>query len=161
MTHPPSENSNPPNPNTRREFLKTGTVAATAGLFVSGSTSAQENNNAMPPATAAKSDTGGPQVSETPKEFQEFSRYKPSYGGPPGSDTYLGKLVPGLRKSGLAPVPFEAPDTPKLPFKIVNGWKEFHLIAEPLTHEFAHGVGADACAPDPGAGAEILLRWLE
>lgn len=32
------------------------------------------------------------------------------------------------------------PDGVTLPHKIVDGWKIFHLIAEPVQHEFAHGL---------------------
>ena len=122
------------NPNTRREFLKTGTAAAAASLLTAGVTKAQEE-----PKPAVAQESGEANKAENNNEFEEFSRYKPSYGGPPGSDNYLGKLVPGLRKSGLEPVPFEAPDLTKLPYKMVNGWKEFHLIAEPVVRELLPG----------------------
>ncbi len=68
-------------------------------------------------------------VSTVNSDFTEFSRYRPSFGGPPGNPNYLGKMVPGLRTPGQAPVPVIAPDTPKLPFRMVNGVKEFHLVA--------------------------------
>ena len=132
-------------PNTRREFIKSGTVAA-AGLVAGASAGQAQTGPSLPDSQESASPTSAEQaditknfVSQTPKEFQEFSRYKPSYGGPPGSDTYLGKLVPGLRKSGLEPVPVTTPDLPKLPYKMVNGWKEFHLVAEPVVREFLPG----------------------
>lgn len=40
--------------------------------------------------------------------------------------------------------PFETPDLPKLPYKIVDGWKEFHLIAEPVRTEILPGRFLDA-----------------
>ena len=50
-----------------------------------------------------------------------------------GSAKDRGKLMPGFREAGLAPVPVEVPDgPPKLPWKMVDGVKEFHLIAEPV-----------------------------
>lgn len=52
---------------------------------------------------------------------------------------YLGKLVPGLRESGLAPVPVTTVDGVDLPWKMVNGVKEFDLIVEPVTREFLPG----------------------
>ena len=71
--------SNSPS-NTRREFIKSGTAAA-AGLIAGASTSqAQQgptltdSHESTSPMSAAKSDTGNEFVSETPKEFQEFSR---------------------------------------------------------------------------------------
>lgn len=36
-------------------------------------------------------------------------------------------------------LPVHTPDLPKLPFKMVDGWKEFHLIAEPVRTELVPG----------------------
>jgi hypothetical protein len=36
-------------------------------------------------------------------------------------------------------VPIETPDVPKLPGKMVDGVKEFHLIAEPVRAQFVPG----------------------
>lgn len=47
-----------------------------------------------------------------------------------------GKLTPGRRKSGEPPVPVEHPDIGKLPWKLVNGAKEFHLYARHMKCEF-------------------------
>ena len=88
--------------------------------------------------TAAASAKATP-APEPAGDFTTFSRYKPSYGGPPDSDSYLGKLMPGLRAAGLPPVPVTALDTPKLPFKMVNGVKEFELHCTPVTREFLPG----------------------
>lgn len=120
-------------PNTRREFLKYGTAAG-VGMFAGHTAQAQNETTSTPgqPAEAAK-------PSEMPKEFQDFSRYKPSFGGAPDSDHYLGKLVPGLRKSGLEPVLFECPDLGKIPWKMVNGVKEFHITCEPVVRELLPG----------------------
>jgi FtsP/CotA-like multicopper oxidase with cupredoxin domain len=41
-------------------------------------------------------------------------------------------------------VPIETPDLPKLPFKMVDGWKEFHLVAEPVRFEIVPGRYVDA-----------------
>ncbi|MCA8965216.1 MAG: copper oxidase [Planctomycetes bacterium] len=49
-------------------------------------------------------------------------------------------LPPGL--PGVDYRPVEAPDMDKLPWKIVNGRKVFHLVAEPVEHEFAPGMRA-------------------
>jgi len=43
-----------------------------------------------------------------------------------------------------ASVPVETPDAPKLPFKLVNGVKEFRLISEPVHTEFMPGRVVDA-----------------
>ena len=47
-------------------------------------------------------------------------------------------------KLPVAGVPVEVPDLPKLPFKMVDGVKEFHLIAEPVRREFMPGRLVDA-----------------
>ncbi|WP_454062467.1 multicopper oxidase domain-containing protein [Candidatus Nitrospira salsa] len=72
-------------------------------------------------------------------EFSQYSRFHPSYGGPPNSDQFLGKLVPGFRKSGLEPVLVETPDLEKVPWKMVNGAKEFMLRCTPVKQEFLPG----------------------
>jgi FtsP/CotA-like multicopper oxidase with cupredoxin domain len=61
-----------------------------------------------------------------------------------GSANDRGKLTPGFQDAGLAPVPVEVPDgPPKLPWKMVNGAKEFHLTAETLKHEVLPDVWID------------------
>ena len=61
-----------------------------------------------------------------------------------GSAKDRGKLMPGFRAAGLPPVPVEVPDgPPKLPWKMVDGAKEFHLIAEPLKSEVLPDVWID------------------
>lgn len=112
---------------TRRSFLSLGTAVA-AGSAVLGATSAQAKANGR---TAGNDG------------FSNFSRYKPSFGGPPQSDHYLGKMMPGLRASGLPPVPVIAPDINKLEWKLVNGVKEFHLVAMPVKREFLPGLEMD------------------
>lgn len=103
----------------RRDFLAMG-GAGVAGAAL-GTASAAD-----PPPPAAG-------------EFAAFSRWKPSFGGPPAADHYLGKLVPGLRAAGLAPVPVEMPDLPTLPHKVVNGVKEYELRCTAVKREFLPG----------------------
>jgi manganese oxidase len=57
-----------------------------------------------------------------------------------------GKSLPASEtpKVPVAGVPVEVPDLPKLPFKMVDGVKEFHLIAEPVRTEFMPGRLVDA-----------------
>jgi FtsP/CotA-like multicopper oxidase with cupredoxin domain len=107
---------------TRRDFLATGSVVG-LGALVSSGTSADAKG-------APRSGAAG---------FNTFSRYKPSFGGPPESDQYLGKLVPGLRGSGLPPVPVQAPDLKKMPWKMVNGAKEFHIHCQAVKQEMLPG----------------------
>lgn len=65
----------------------------------------------------------------------DFPRDRPGVGGPVGSDTDRGKLVPGYRDRTLPPLPVVTPDLPDLPFKMVDGFKEFHLYAEVVKRE--------------------------
>lgn len=51
-------------------------------------------------------------------------------------------------------IPVETPDLPKLPFKMVDGWKEFHLIAEVVETELVpgrkmHAWGFNGTVPGP------------
>jgi hypothetical protein len=64
-----------------------------------------------------------------------YPRDHPGSGGPVGSPGDRGKLVPGLRKPGLPPVPVETPDVARLPWILRDGAKEFHLIAMPVKRE--------------------------
>lgn len=48
------------------------------------------------------------------------------------------RCKPGLPGVDYAPV--EAPNMAKLPFTVVDGRKVFHLVAEPVDHEFAPGM---------------------
>ncbi|MCE9525607.1 MAG: multicopper oxidase domain-containing protein, partial [Planctomycetales bacterium] len=61
-----------------------------------------------------------------------------------GSAKDRGKLMPGFRADGLAPVPVEVPDgPPKLAWKMVDGVKEFRLTAEHLKQEVLPNVWID------------------
>jgi len=68
-----------------------------------------------------------------------FSRFKPSRGNNPDSDYYLGKRMPGFRSVEAGPAAFLTPDLEKLPWKLVNGAKEFHLIPMAVQREFLPG----------------------
>lgn len=117
-----------PAENTRRDFLRLGT-AATAGAVLSEQLG-QADDIADAPADG-----------EQP--FESYSRYRPSFGGPPDSDHYLGKLVPGFRAAGMAPVPVQMPDLRALPHTMVNGVKEFHLRCTHVKREFLPGYPMD------------------
>jgi FtsP/CotA-like multicopper oxidase with cupredoxin domain len=96
----------------RRTFLQGGTLA-TAG-FVAGHAAegAQEHQHGH----------GGH------GEPGDYPRDRPGCGGPVGSPTDRGRLVPGLIKAGEPPVRVIVPDLPeRLPWKMVGGAKEFHL----------------------------------
>ncbi len=53
--------------------------------------------------------------------------------------TYTGDgLAPGQPDADYTPA--VSPNNPKLPWKVVDGAKVFHLVAEPVEHEFAPGL---------------------
>src|SRR5262245_37182257 len=56
--------------------------------------------------------------------------------------TSTGKTEP-FNPGGLGYRPVITPNGLTLPWKIVNGVKVFHLVAEPVTHEFAPGLVAE------------------
>ena len=81
-----------------------------------------------------------------------------------GSGLLLGGLLPNLSKPALADqtdLPPRFPHTPvhtpngwSLPYRLVDGVKEFHLVAEQFEHEFAPGSratvwGYNGCTPGP------------
>jgi manganese oxidase len=108
---------------TRRDFLRGGTVTA-AGL-VAGSAAADTSKKDQQP------------------DAKDYPRDRPGPGGPPGSPTDRGKLVPGFRAAGLPPVPVVTPDLQKLPFTIKEGVKEFRLHAAHTRREFLPGSWID------------------
>ena len=149
----------------RRKFLFAGAVAS-GGLLATGSLSAQEKKDAH----AGHGDMKMPQPADAPKKTDdgqmqmemtmgtEYPRTQPGIGGPVGSPTDRGKLVPGYRDPTLPPVPIYAPDLKKLPWKEVNGAKEFHLSAEPVRREILPGVWMDTYGYNgdmPGPTIEI------
>ena len=109
---------NPPDAN-RRDFLRNGTLAA-AGIVATGAAADAQEKAKEPDGHDYPRDHAGP-------------------GGPVGSPTDRGKLVPGLRGAMESPVLVETPDLPQLPFQMVNGIKEFHLTAEPVKRELLPG----------------------
>lgn len=136
---------------TRRDFMTAGTAIGLGSILAGASESEAQAMNAS---------TG---------EFNKFSRWRPSFGGPPGSDHYLGKLVPGLRSAGLPPVPVEAPDLPKLTWRTIGGVKEFQLNCMAVKQEFLPGIfmnvfGFNGSMPGPtieatqGERVRIVVR---
>jgi FtsP/CotA-like multicopper oxidase with cupredoxin domain len=104
----------------RRNFLLGGT--ALAGGLLANPAAAQGQR----PAAAGSG-------------VEDYPRDHAGPGGPLGSPSDRGKLVPGRRSPGLAPVPVETPDLPKLPHKLIDGVKEFHLHAQPVRRELLPG----------------------
>lgn len=62
--------------------------------------------------------------------------------------------VPAAQKKPAFNLPVETPDLPKLPHKMVDGWKEFHLVAEVVQTELVpgramHAWGFNGSVPGP------------
>lgn len=110
----------------RRNFLRKSS-AATAGLLAAGTVqvaSAQEHTRHE---HQAGTDSQGPKG--------EFPRTHAGPGGPLGSAADRGKLVSGYRSATDPPVGVVMPDLEKLPWRVKNGAKEFHLTAEHVRRE--------------------------
>lgn len=112
----------------RRKFLTTG-VAATTGLWAAQSVSAGEN-----PAGTHRIPRSGP------GNLDDYPRDHPGAGGPVGSSTDRGKLVPGLRSPELPPVEVTTPDLIKLNGTLIDRVREFHLRATPVRRELLPGI---------------------
>ncbi len=133
----------------RRNFLKTSALAASGalygGLVGNQSAAAQDHAHKIPEMQQGNklpAPLGDPNAGKhlgDPEEYDGYSRFKPTRGNDPDSDYYLGKLMPGFRSSDAGPAPFEAPDLGKLPWKMVNGVKEFHLVPMAVEREFLPG----------------------
>ncbi|WP_228030228.1 multicopper oxidase family protein [Gimesia benthica] len=119
-------------PHDRRNFLAQG-AAATAGLFATRSVLGQQNDSfaTTEQQNADQSNDGYP-------------RLHPGLGGPIGSATDRGKLVPGLGKTGEPPVGIIAPDLKTTSGKVIDGVREFHLHAMPVRREVLPGIWMDA-----------------
>lgn len=117
----------------RRGFLRKGTAAAAGSIGLAASQA--EAQERPPGADAPKG--------EVPAPFDEYSRFRSSYGGPPGSDRFFGKLVPGRRGSDRPPVPFEMPNVETLPWRMVDGVKEYRIACEHVRRELLPGYWMD------------------
>jgi FtsP/CotA-like multicopper oxidase with cupredoxin domain len=113
------------NKQTNRRVFLAGSSMAAGALFVAGSEAG---------ADVQQAPSSQDHVSES-----DYPRDHAGPGGPVGSPSDRGKLVPGIRSIGEPPVPVETPDLPKLPFKEVDGVKEFHLHAQPVRRELLPG----------------------
>src|ERR1700726_2051729 len=86
---------------------------------------------------------------------KDYPRLQAGPGGPVGSPTDRGKLVPGFRAATEPPVLVETPDLPNnLPWKMVKGAKEFHPHAQPvkrelLPNDFMNHWGYNGTMPGP------------
>ncbi len=144
----------------RRKFLVSGATLAGAGLLA-GSVTAQDQEHRHREAKRTGSQDDAHQQHEHMQHGQmdgSYPRMQPGVGGPVGSATDRGKLVPGLRDASLGPVPIHAPDLKKLEPQLVDGVKEFHLTAEPVRRELLPGLWMDTYGYNgdmPGPTIEI------
>jgi hypothetical protein len=103
---------------TRRKMMLSGAATLAGGTLLQGlqTAGAQPNvNEPDRPREGTAADTGKPSVDQTPLP-----------PGEPGKDY----------------TPVTTPNGVTLPFKVVDGVKVFHLIAEEFEHEFAPGLKA-------------------
>jgi FtsP/CotA-like multicopper oxidase with cupredoxin domain len=134
---------------TRRAFLRGGTLAA-AGLVAAGST---------PPAVGADEPARAQDKHQHEHGSGEYPREHAGAGGPVGSPTYFGKLVPGLNKPVEPYLPVTTPDLPRLPFEVKDGVKEFHLHARHTRREFLPDAWIDVWGYNdsmPGPTIEVV-----
>ena len=109
---------------TRRHFLRGGSMAA-AGALAAGATRAADAAEPGPPEQA-----GDPQA---------FPRFEFGRGGPIGSPSDRGRLTRGFRGPDEPPVSVVMPDLPTLPWEMVDGVKEYQLVAEIVRRELLPG----------------------
>jgi len=149
----------------RRNFLVGGAIAA-SGLLTGRVASEQDKDAGhsahegmkMPMAIGDEKPMDDMDMDDMKMGDAEYPRMRPGVGGPVGSPTDRGKLVAGLRDLSLAPIPIEAPDLKTLPWKLVNGAKEFQLTAEPVRRELLPGLWMDTYGYNgdmPGPTIEI------
>ena len=144
----------------RRNFLVGGALAA-SGLLAGRIASGQDKvagHNAHKGMKMPMTKGDEKPMDDMNMGDAEYPRMQPGIGGPVGSPTDRGKLVPGLRDRGLPPIPIEAPDLKTLPWEMVNGAKEFQLTAEPVRRELLPGLWMDTYGYNgdmPGPTIEI------
>ncbi|MGQ0553754.1 MAG: multicopper oxidase domain-containing protein [Planctomycetota bacterium] len=109
---------------TRREALLSTASLATGALLI----------GALRPSAAAASPAAGALAGEA-----LIAGAQPVVG--PAGPAAGPALPPG--RPGLDYTPVVTPNGRALPWKLVDGVKVFHLIAEPVRHEFAPGLVAD------------------
>ncbi len=79
-------------------------------------------------------------------------------GDQPAGSNDAGKAPERERATNVERDPFRTPDLPKLPWKMIDGVKEFHLVAEVVRTEFMPGRVVDAWGYNgsvPGPSIEV------
>ncbi len=106
----------------RRDFVRATTLAA--GTLTTSEAAKLSAEPEQPPA----------------HQHDDYPRNQPGSGGPVGSATDRGKLVPGFREPDLASVPVVTPDNWITKPTIKDGVKEYYLHATATRREFLPGV---------------------
>lgn len=126
-------------------------LLAVAGTAVAGAAVATARASAQTPhgshgGTAGQGGHAGHGTMPMPTAQTTRAAPASGYATPRGNDWYArtvdpdGRYEPGLPGQHYTPVHKTNGST--LPFKIVDGVKVFHLVAEEITHEFAPGLKA-------------------
>jgi manganese oxidase len=121
---------------TRREAIAVSGLALAGSTVASGSAEAQmgHENHGMSPHTPAPKASDDP---ESAAQWIDIARGTQH----PARTIEPGEVVPP-GEPGRDYNPVITPNGATLPFKVVDGVKIFHLIAEEVTHEFAPGLKA-------------------
>src|SRR5215831_19515331 len=122
---------------TRREAVAVSGLALAGGGLASGSAVAQMEHEGHGPSSRAPAKAEGRDNARTLASWNDIAKgtRHPARTIEPGE-----AVPPGEPEKDYKPV--ITPNGTTLPFKIVDGVKVFHLIAEEVTHEFAPGLKA-------------------
>lgn len=117
-------------PISRRNLISTG-----AGMLAGGALAARLGASAAPVQGGHDHGTQKPDT-----KSEQDTKSKPATEGKPDTTTREA-LPPGEPEKDYTPV--IVPNGAKLPWKVVGGVKVYHLVAEPVKHEFAAGLSAE------------------
>lgn len=107
----------------RRDFFRT-TVTVLAGMWAGAKSSLGQQVHRQHPQQKPPSANGQP--ASVQRGVAREQRQPPT-------------AIAGAKTPAAFNIPVETPDLPKLPHTMVDGWKEFHLVAEPVRFEIVPG----------------------
>lgn len=117
---------------TRREAVAVSGLALAGGGLASGSAAAQMQHEGHGMSTRAAAKPQGRDDAKTMAQWTDIAKGTQH----PARTIEPGEAVPP-GEPGKDYNPVITPNGTTLPFKIIDGVKVFHLIAEEVTHEFA------------------------